>query len=622
MHSLRDPLPMRRKPKSTHKSDSAKASAAPPPSSASKRRTVLLHFHIFKNAGSTLNSALVKAFGPAFHEVESPDPNRPMDWKDAISFIEAQPGAGAISSHTLRYPPPVHKAFHFLPLLLIRHPIDRLVSIYHFERRNLEPSDAETSRVVQTGSLANFVRFVLAKRPELGCNTQLCLVARSGDYEANPTSDDLTAAKAIVDRLPVPGVVERTEQYLAMLEVALGQFMPGIDLACANENQNPQRATTLLARLRDARSKLPPALWRELRERNQYDLELWRHACRRVKAYFQQDPQATRLLNDLLRRKALANAAAARSIVSSRKTKLPRYGGNAESALNGAHAGDRGAYARLQEAYSERLIWAKSLEKELRLAQSEFKKLDLEFAERTEWAKKLDHLLQESRAAQIDLTELVEERTTWAKDLKTQLTSAIDATQHLEAVHAKAIAWAQSLDSDLARAKAAHAEQAKLLDERTAWAQSLDDELAKTRAANAKVAQRAKTIGVQTLIELRRDLALKNANLNHAHGSALDAQLRVTEAQSQVDRLTGTLATAQVHVDVLLRQTKQLNHDRQILHADNQAMKIQLLKREREIDLVQAMLSSTQERLAGYEGKPLCRLIVRLGSKKQIQQPA
>jgi hypothetical protein len=44
----------------------------------SKLRTLLFHFHVFKNGGSTLDAALKKNFGDRWIAIEGPDPDVPM----------------------------------------------------------------------------------------------------------------------------------------------------------------------------------------------------------------------------------------------------------------------------------------------------------------------------------------------------------------------------------------------------------------------------------------------------------------------------------------------------------------------------------------------------------------
>lgn len=502
------------------------------------RREVLLHFHIFKNAGTTLDSALEKTLGPAWTQVEGDNPNEEMDWGKALKFIEAHPEVRVLSSHTLRYPPPPRlRGIKFIPLLLLRHPIDRLVSIYHFERTQGVASHSETSRVAQTGSLADFVRFTLARRPEIGCDTQTAIVARSGVYDDPPTAKHLAAAQSALEDLPVTGVVERLDQYLVMLEMEPSLLPPNSDLARPDENRNAERAPTLLARLRKARAELPPALWHELCERNRLDLALWRRAHHLANARFSQKAGAAERLVDFRRRKTAANEAALQSKELVKQAKKERGGSSSAAPLADGLTGIEREYALLKETAEDRLAWAQTLDKELRATQVEFEKLTREFAERTAWATSLEVELKEARAATAAESKQVEERTVWAQGLDAELSRARAALAEQSKLVDERTAWAKALDADLERARAAHAEQSKLVEERTSWAMTLDAELTKARAAlaeQAKLVEKSSAWGKALSADL---LAAQNnfAALNKEHAERT-AWARKLEAEMQKAR--------------------------------------------------------------------------------------
>ena len=506
--------------------DPTKVKLAEPPALpvVTGTRKLLLHFHIFKNAGSTLDAALEKNLGDAWMSVEGNDADHHMDWRKALKFIKSHPGARALSSHTLRYPVPTRTAgVKFLPLLLLRHPIDRLASIYYFERGHVVDSHTETSRIARKGSLADFIQFVMMKRPELGCDTQTSLIARSGTYRSIPRKKDLDAARLAIKALPVPGVVEKMDQYLMMLETEFSSLLPNLDLACPDENRNAERAPSLLTRLRKIRAQLPLPLWKEFRQRNRLDLELWRFAHRLAKARLSQLPESEHRLGDFLRRKALAKDAAAESAKLMQKAKRAGSSKAAVGPTARNSIGDPQAYALLQEAHTERLIWAKSLEKALRSTQANFAKLSKEHAERTAWAKALDADLKKTRILLAEQTKLVEERSIWAKTLDVDLKKArASLTQQTKLVEERS-SWGKLLDAELQKARSVFAQQTKLAEERSVWAKSLDAELKKARTA----------LGIQTKLVEERSAWAKSldADLQKAR-TALAQQTKLVEERS------------------------------------------------------------------------------------------
>ena len=74
-------------------SDSAKAA----------RRPIIIHYHFFKNAGTSVDAVLQRNFGAGWASREYP----PRSTSDvARDFLAANPHIVALSSHTLPLPPP------------------------------------------------------------------------------------------------------------------------------------------------------------------------------------------------------------------------------------------------------------------------------------------------------------------------------------------------------------------------------------------------------------------------------------------------------------------------------------------------------------------------------------
>jgi hypothetical protein len=330
----------------------------------------------------------------------------------------------------------------------------------------------------------------------------------------------LDKAKSIVAEALVPGVVERMDQYLVMLENKLEVDWPSIDLASADKNRNPVRkASTLLERLRKIRSALPLRLWNQLRERNRLDLELWRFTHRLARERFLLMPEAANRLADFRRRKMNAYRSNELPwtdeplIASPQGDLITEHAHLSTLALESAIEGDaldaasiaghldytrqlisrvksleqerdnqRKRFAQLSDDFAERTTWALSLDAELQQARSAFTEQSQLVEERTAWAQSLDQELQSARSAHAAQTALVEERTAWALSLDKELQSARANFTRLSADLAERTTWALTLDAELHQARSALAKQSQLVEERTAWAQSLEQELQSARA--------------------------------------------------------------------------------------------------------------------------------------------
>jgi hypothetical protein len=70
-----------------------------------RTRFVVVHYHIFKNGGSTIESILRREFGTGFTMLHGPGPNSILSGDDLGAFLRDYE-VSAISSHHLRYPLP------------------------------------------------------------------------------------------------------------------------------------------------------------------------------------------------------------------------------------------------------------------------------------------------------------------------------------------------------------------------------------------------------------------------------------------------------------------------------------------------------------------------------------
>jgi len=95
-------------------------------------RKVLVHYHLFKNAGSSIDSCLSNSYGDAWHSFD-PDANTGVYTASQLQkIIENHPKITAFSSHCL-VPPLLSGAIKVCPIIVLREPISRILSAYAFE---------------------------------------------------------------------------------------------------------------------------------------------------------------------------------------------------------------------------------------------------------------------------------------------------------------------------------------------------------------------------------------------------------------------------------------------------------------------------------------------------------
>lgn len=247
-------------------------------------RHIVVHYHLFKNAGTTIDTVLQNHFGNACGAVEGAHPWETLTPADIADYARAHPDLRAISSHQARLPAPEAADMAFHPVLFLRHPIDRVGSVYEFERLQPPESPSLGARIAREQDFAAYVRWRLT--PGNGAVIRdfqtTHLSAREADMRtARATTADLAEACARLDALPFFGLVERFDESLARMRTWLSPHVGTLPVRYTVENSSEGRKTTLEERLREIATALGPELYARLLQENALDLRLYEHATRR-----------------------------------------------------------------------------------------------------------------------------------------------------------------------------------------------------------------------------------------------------------------------------------------------------------------------------------------------------
>src|SRR5262252_8533880 len=104
-------------------------------------RSVILNYHIFKNAGMSLEEILDRNFGERFARFDGPDQNARVDNTVLLEFLDRNGHLEAVSSHQIRHPIPAIPGFLFFDVCFLRDPLDRIRSMYDYAR--VKPIDGD-----------------------------------------------------------------------------------------------------------------------------------------------------------------------------------------------------------------------------------------------------------------------------------------------------------------------------------------------------------------------------------------------------------------------------------------------------------------------------------------------
>jgi hypothetical protein len=101
-------------------------------------RDVIVHYHIFKNAGSSIDACLSDSFGARYHNFDIHEDWANITSNDLYEHLLENPDLRAMSSHQARWPEPSRQDLRAHPIVFVRHPIDRIGSMYSFAVRRHE----------------------------------------------------------------------------------------------------------------------------------------------------------------------------------------------------------------------------------------------------------------------------------------------------------------------------------------------------------------------------------------------------------------------------------------------------------------------------------------------------
>ena len=234
------------------------------------RKPILLHYHIFKNAGSTIESILAENFAARFRRFDASGAFVILTETDLREWLGTFPSVQALSSHNLVPPKPNLAGFEFYDLVLLRHPLDRLMSMYNFYRRLRDERDPLSGAAGKLDP-AGFFCFLIEKYPHLVNNAQVNYL--NGGKKI-PREPDLQRALGVLRRFSVFGVTEQFDICMVSAEESLRPHFGALDFSYSPQNVALDRAPELARRLDNIRQRCGVNLYNRLVKLNKLDLEL------------------------------------------------------------------------------------------------------------------------------------------------------------------------------------------------------------------------------------------------------------------------------------------------------------------------------------------------------------
>lgn len=241
-------------------------------------RHVIVHNHLFKNAGTTVDGILRKNFGSRF--VDHRD-NKAMRKGSAYlgEFFRNNPHVSALASHHLALPLPQIANTAFYLLTMYRHPLDRVASAYNFERAQVD-SGTQGSRFAREHSLREYVLWRMRRDvpPTIRNASIMHSLPFPHRWDRTITRADLETAKEFVAGLPLLGIVECFDESMVLFGETLRPVFPGIDFSYVRRNVRQANGLSPVERIARLREEIGQDAFDLLCECNALDIELYEYA--------------------------------------------------------------------------------------------------------------------------------------------------------------------------------------------------------------------------------------------------------------------------------------------------------------------------------------------------------
>ncbi len=240
------------------------------------KRRVIIHNHLFKNAGTTFDWSLSKNFGHAFCDHRDDEPMKRYGESFLIKYLEEHPGIKALSSHHIWFMLTQHLKIELIPVFILRHPIERILSVYNFEK--LQPPNTPGARMAKNMDFIEYVCWRMQEDvPAVIRNFQ---TRRMAGIKKNRTLTEQESQQAFqqIKKLSFVGIVDRYDESMKVFEYNFNKIGTNINLSYMPQNVSQHnKKLSLEQRINEVLEKLGRQA-DQVMENNKYDLQLYYEA--------------------------------------------------------------------------------------------------------------------------------------------------------------------------------------------------------------------------------------------------------------------------------------------------------------------------------------------------------
>jgi len=248
-------------------------------------RIVLLHHHLFKNAGTTLDWILKRNFNNQFIDHRNNDQmRRGTDY--LTRYIIENEKVSAISSHHMPSDLFNINNIHIIRLIMFRHPIERVLSVYNFERK--QPNNiSEGSAMASKKSFSDYVAWRLARVGDQVIKNYHIASLLNISSSVKISDELMNKALSKLDNDFLYGAVELFDKSLILMEDELKQYFNDFDVSYRRMNVTKKEKLSTGELIEVVKKNLPSDLFELLSNENYYDLKLYDTVLKRIDKKFE-----------------------------------------------------------------------------------------------------------------------------------------------------------------------------------------------------------------------------------------------------------------------------------------------------------------------------------------------
>ena len=162
---------------------------------------------------------------------------------------------------------------------MFRHPIERVVSVYNFERRQTQ-SNTLGARFARDHSLQEYV--IWRMRPDVpptirNFHAFRCLPSEI-NWQHQLGQEEIQYAKSHIDALELLGFVEFFNESMVLFEKSLMNLLLKVDLSYKIQNASQKIDAPIELRIEKLRNEIGESTFKLLIDNNWADLELYKYA--------------------------------------------------------------------------------------------------------------------------------------------------------------------------------------------------------------------------------------------------------------------------------------------------------------------------------------------------------